>query len=386
MTFANRGLSPPYPDTMNAEADIQTIIDGEKRKILKVKSRRVLCLLVSVVAIVAIMGYSFTVGSSSLSAVDAYKILFNEVFNWLSGFFHLDLVDVFGDFPDNYEFIVTELRAPRVLVGALVGAMLAIGGCIMQSILKNPLATPYTLGVSSGACVGASLYFIFGISIFGGTVGLIGNTFLFSLIPVAVMMLAITRRSVTPVTLVLSGVAFSYVFSSANSIMQYFGSESAVTNVVFWTIGDLTSASMWMVPILVVSLIIYLAYGLIFGKDMDIMRMGDDTAASLGVNTRLVRSTALIISCLMTAICVSCAGPIGFVCLLAPHICRKLVGSDMRWLIPMSACAGAILLLVADMIAKTVVAPLMLPVGAITALIGAPVMVYMLYSRRGLSS
>lgn len=98
---------------MNAEADIQTIIDSERRKILKVKSRRVLCLLISVVAIVAIMGYSFTVGSSSLSAVDAYKILFNEVFNWLSGFFHLDLVDVFGEFPDNYQFIVTELRAPR---------------------------------------------------------------------------------------------------------------------------------------------------------------------------------------------------------------------------------------------------------------------------------
>lgn len=368
------------------EIEMQSVIEEERRKILLVKSRRVLYLVISAIAIMAIMGYSFTVGSSSLSAIDAYKILFNEAFNSLSTVFDFIPYNIFGEFPENYVFIVTELRAPRVLVGALIGALLAIGGCIMQSILKNPLATPYTLGVSSGACVGASLYYIFGISILGGAVGLIGNTFLFSLIPVAVMMLAITRRSVTPVTLVLSGVAFSYVFSSANSIMQYFGSESAVTNVVFWTIGDLTSAEMWMVLPLIVALAVYLIYGLVFGKDMDIMRMGDDTAASLGVNVKLVRSSALIISCLMTAISVACAGPIGFVCLLAPHICRRMVGSDMRWLIPMSACMGSMLLLVADMIAKTVVAPLMLPVGAITALIGAPVMVYMLYSRRGMSS
>lgn len=379
------GFAPTLPIPMT-EIEMQSVIEEERRKILLVKSRRILYLVISAIAIMAIMGYSFTVGSSSLSAIDAYKILFNEAFNSLSTVFDFIPYNIFGELPENYVFIVTELRAPRVLVGALIGALLAIGGCIMQSILKNPLATPYTLGVSSGACVGASLYYIFGISILGGAVGLIGNTFLFSLIPVAVMMLAITRRSVTPVTLVLSGVAFSYVFSSANSIMQYFGSESAVTNVVFWTIGDLTSAEMWMVLPLIVALAVYLIYGLVFGKDMDIMRMGDDTAASLGVNVKLVRSSALIISCLMTAISVACAGPIGFVCLLAPHICRRMVGSDMRWLIPMSACMGSMLLLVADMISKTVVAPLMLPVGAITALIGAPVMVYMLYSRRGMSS
>lgn len=350
-------------------------IEVEKRKILKMKARRVSYMAIMVVIIFVTMGYSFTVGSSSLTAIDAYKILINQLFP-----------GTFGPFPEGYEFIVLDLRAPRVLVGALIGAILAIGGCIMQSILKNPLATPYTLGVSSGACVGASLYYIFGISLFGGAVGLIGNTFLFSLIPVAVMMLAITHRSITAVTLVLSGVAFSYVFSSANSIMQYFGSESAVTNVVFWTIGDLSQSAMWMVPILGIALIIYLAYGFLFGKDMDIMRMGDDTAVSLGVNTKLVRGSALLVSCFMTALAVSCAGPIGFVCLLAPHICRRLVGSDMRWLMPMSACLGAMLLLVADMIAKTIVSPLILPVGAVTALLGAPLMVYMLYSRRGISS
>lgn len=365
---------------MTAEGRAEEI-EAQRRRILERKSRRVLFLVVMVAAIFAVMGYSFTVGSSSLSAVDAYKILFDQVF---PGTF----VD---DFPsqqvyDNYVFIVTELRAPRVLVAALVGAIFAIGGYITQSILKNPLATPYTLGVSSGACVGASLYYIMGISILGGTLGLMGNAFLFALLPVAVMMFAITRRTVTPVMLVLSGVAFSYIFSSMNSIMQYFGDDSAVANVVIWTIGDLTRADMWMVPMLGVGLLLYLLYILFFGKDMDIMRMGDDTASSLGVNVNLVRSTSMVAACLMTALSVACTGPIGFICLLAPHICRRLVGSDMRWLAPASACVGAMLMLAADMISKSLFAPVMLPVGAVTAIIGAPVMVYMLYSRRGLKA
>ena len=348
-------------------------IAEEQRKILKIKSSRILFLLIMAVAIIVTIGYSMTVGTSSLTATQAYEILLGQLFP--------------GHFPEydqKYEFIIMNLRAPRVLVGALVGAILAVGGCIMQSILKNPLATPYTLGVSAGAGVGACIYFVFGISIFGGTTGLITNAFFFAILPVAAMLLVMSRRVISSVTLVLSGVAFSYVFSSATSIMQYFGDDSAIAQVVFWTLGDLTSSDMWMVPILAASLIVYLIYSIYFGKDMDIMRMGDDTASSLGVNVNLVRGSALVIACLMTAICVACTGPIGFICLLAPHICRRLVGSDIRWLVPTSALLGSMLLLIADMISKTVIAPQILPVGAVTALIGAPIMIYMLYSRRGL--
>lgn len=350
-------------------------IQEERSKILRIKSRRMLFIAGMAVAIILVMGYSFTIGSSSLTASEAYKILLDQIFPGM-----------FGEFSDNHVFIVTELRAPRVLVAALVGGMLAVGGCIVQSLLKNPLATPYTLGVSAGACVGASLYFIFNITIIPGAFGLVTNTFLFSMIPVAIMLFAVSRRYVSSTTLILSGVAFSYIFSSLNSIMQYFGDESAVTNVVFWTIGDLSMADLAMVPVLVIALAGYLAFSQYFGKDLDIMRMGDDTAASLGVNVKGVRASALIVCCLMTAISVSCAGPIGFVCLIAPHVCRKMVGSEIRWLAPMSAGLGAMLLLVADMIAKTIAAPMMLPVGSVTALVGAPIMVYILYSKKGMSS
>ena len=356
-------------------SDRSSAIQEERDKILKIKSTRILFLVVMVVLIFVTMGYSFTVGTANLTPLESYEILLGQIFP-----------DWFPEYPDNYVFIMMNLRAPRVLVGALIGAILAIGGCLMQSILKNPLATPYTLGVSSGAAVGASIYFIFGISIFGGTTGLISNAFFFSLLPVAAMLFVLSRRVVSSVTLVLSGVAFSYVFSSVNSIMQYFGDDSAVAQVVFWTIGDLTSSDMWMVPVLGVALIIYLVYAEYVGKDLDIMRMGDDTASSLGVNVNVVRGSALLIACFMTALAVSCAGPIGFVCLLSPHICRKLVGSDIRWLVPTSACFGSMLLLISDMIAKTIIAPQMLPVGAITALIGAPIMVYMLYSKKGMKA
>ena len=360
---------------MTPDDQSEDTIAEQQSLILRMRSMRVMFLAVFLVLIIATVGYSMTVGTSTLTAKQAYEILLGQIFP-----------SHFPVYEERYVFIITELRAPRVLVGALIGAILAIGGCIMQSVLKNPLATPYTLGVSSGAGVGASVYYILGISLFGGTAGLITNAFFFSLLPVLAMLLVLTRRVVSPVALVLSGVAFSYVFSSASSIMQYFGDDSAVAQVVFWTLGDLTSSSMWMVPILTVALLVYLAYALLFGRDMDIMRMGDDTAASLGVNVSLLRGSALLMSCFMTAVCVACAGPIGFICLMSPHICRRLVGSDMRWLVPSSAMVGSMLLLVADMISKTVIAPQMLPVGAVTALIGAPIMIYMLYSRRGISA
>lgn len=350
-----------------------TVAESERSRILRMKSRRVMFLAAMAAAILLMMGYSFTVGTSSLSPSDAYRILLNQI-----------MPGRFGDFPEQYVFIVTQLRAPRVLVGCLAGAILAMGGCFMQSLMKNPLATPYTLGVSSSAATGATLYFIFGISVFGGTAGLMANAFVFALLPVLFMMLIMARRRIQPTTMILSGVAFSYVFSSINSISQYFGDDSAVANVVFWTIGDLTSSQLWMVLPLGVGVLMYLAYAIVFGKDMDIMRMGDDTAASLGVDVRSITVSALMMVCFVTAVTVACCGPIGFICLLAPHICRRLVGTDLRWLVPTSACFGAILLLVADLIAKTAIAPQMLPVGAITALLGAPVMVYLLYSKRAL--
>jgi len=269
-----------------------------------------------------------------------------------------------------------------VLMATFVGAILAIAGCLIQTIMKNPLATPYTLGVSGSAAFGASLSIIMGVSAAVGTLGTITNAFLFSLVPAGVILITSARRNVMPSTLILVGISISYIFAAATTIMQYFGAADAVKSALFWSVGDLNSASLWQVPYVLVMLIAVLAASAWLVKDINIMRMGDDTALSLGVNVKNVRIASILIACFSTAVVVSFTGAIGFVCLLAPHISRMLVGSDLKYLFPASAIMGALLLSSADVIAKDLINPVMLPVGAITALIGGPLLIYLLLTKK----
>lgn len=354
--------------------DYNGLVEEERKKILKIKSRRLTFLILSVIAIIVIAGYSFTVGSSSLTALEAYKIIFNQIF---PGIFDVD---------DTYVFVVTEIRAPRVLGALFIGMVLAIGGCLIQSILKNPLATPYTLGISAGAGFGVNLLYIFGYSIVSGTLGLIANAFIFSMIPAIIMIVAVVVKKMSPLVMVLTGIAISYLFSALNMLSQYFGSSTNVKDVVMWSIGDLSSICIWQIPYIIVAFFIIFIYSMLAGKNLDIMRMGDDSAKSLGINTRRIRSMTVIITCVVTAVVVTFAGPIGFICILSPQISRRIIGNNIRWLVPTSAIVGAVLLLFADILAKTLMSPIMLPVGALTAVIGAPVLVYMLFSKRGVIS
>lgn len=348
---------------------------SERGKIRFLRTKRVAFVSVGLIAIFFIAAYSFTIGQSSLQPLDAYKILINYFFPGT----------INETFSDAYIFIVSELRAPRVTVAALTGAVLAIGGCLLQSILRNPLATPYTLGVSSGGGLGASLYFVFGISLFPGVFGLILNSLMIAMVPAVIMLVAMTKKMISPTTMILAGVSISYIFTAISTILQYFADNTNLASVMMWSVGDLNFASLWMVPYLATILLAYLIFTAFVCKDMDIMRMGDDTAASLGVNVKLVRGLTVFAVCLMTAVAVSFVGPIGFVCLLAPHISRKVVGNGIKWLMPASAVVGAIILLIADIISKGFPIALPLPVGAVTALIGAPVLVYMLFSKKGVS-
>lgn len=353
------------------DTNYNTLIKSERDKILKIKSQRVLFIVIAIIAIIIVMGYSFTVGSSSLTALEAYKILINQIF---PGTFVVN---------EKYIFIVVEIRAPRVLGALFIGMILAIGGCLIQSILKNPLATPYTLGISAGASFGVNLYYIFGITIISETIGVITNAFIFSVLPAIIMIFAMIVKKMSPLIMVLMGIALSYLFSALNMISQYFGDSTSVKDVVLWTIGDLSSISMWHIPIIIVAFVIIIVFGMLVGKDMDIMKMGDDSAKSLGINIKFIRMSTIILTCLTTAIVVSFAGPIGFICLLSPQISRRIIGNDMRWLIPTSAIVGGMLLLVSDILAKTILDPILLPVGAITAVIGAPVLIYMLFTKKG---
>ncbi len=345
---------------------------GDEREVLaKLLVKRMAFIITIVVLAIALIGFSITLGSSNITPLEAYKAIINSVFP--------------GTFPEISQKtmnIVTVVRAPRVLMATFGGAALALGGCITQSLLKNPLATPYTLGVSSGAGFGAALVILFGFGLTGTFIDAIASAFIFSLIPIIVVILASRRRNMTPMTIILCGVAMSYVFSACNTIFQFFGEASAVKSVVFWMVGDLNEILLWNIPYVAIPFIVIFVIVMFLSKDLNIMRMGDDTATSLGVNVRLMRTVGLLLSCLMTAIVVSFTGCIGFVCLLAPQISKIFVGNDLMYLLPASAALGACLLSVADIVAKTIYAPIMLPVGAVTALIGGPVLVILLLNSR----
>lgn len=340
--------------------------DADRESIRKVHIKQVLYILAVALMMVLLSAYSVTISSTTITPLQVYETLINQI---IPGLF---------DVPSRTQEIIMRAYVPRVLMAVIVGSIFAIGGCIVQTILKNPLATPYTLGVSSSAAFGAGLSIILGISTVAGVFGTITNAFIFSLIPAAIILIASARRNMMATTMILVGISLSYLFSAANTIMQYFGNADAVKQAMFWAVGDLNSAMLSQIPYVLVTLIITIIIAAWLMKDIDIMRMGDHTAASLGVNVKRTRTLSIVLACFSTAVAVSFVGAIGFICLLAPQISRIFVGNNLRYLLPASMFTGALLLVIADIIAKDLINPIMLPVGAITALVGAPILIYLL--------
>lgn len=351
------------------EADLT---DVDRQSVRKLEKKGVLYIVVVAVVTLAVAMYSITFNSSGVTIGEVYGTLVNQLF---PGTF---------DIPEKTQFIVMKVYAPRVMMAIIVGAILALCGCITQTILKNPLATPYTLGVSASASFGAGLAIIAGFTTIAGSMGLVLNAFIFSLIPATVILLIAARKNIMTTTMILIGISISYMFSAANTLMQYFGNADAVKTAMFWSVGDLNAAMLSQIPYVLVTLIATAILALFLLKDIDIMRMGDDTAASLGVNVRFVRTGSIILACFATAAAVSFVGAIGFICLLGPQISRMIIGGNLKYLLPASAVTGALLLTLADLAAKSVVAPVILPVGAITALVGSPVLIYLLVKNKNM--
>ncbi len=333
-------------------------------------ARRVLFIIGSAALMVFLFLYSLTIGAADISISEVYKAVVNRY-----------LPDLF-EVTDRVDMIIWNLRMPRVMIALLAGAVLGMAGCVTQAILKNPLATPYTLGVSAAAGFGAAVALIVGAGVLTGTLLVIGNAFLFAMIPAVVIILASRRRGVTPETLILCGVAMAYIFGASNTLLQFFAEDDALRLSVFWLVGDLTRASMWQVPYITGALFIFLAISMYYAKDMNIIKMGDDDAKGMGVDVERVKLIMVVSACLATATVICFTGAIGFICLLAPHISRLFIGGDERYLIPASGLFGACLLLSADIIAKVALAPVLLPVGAITALLGGPMLIYLLLRRK----
>ena len=285
--------------------------------------------------------------------------------------------------------VIWNIRLPRIIAGIVAGAGLAVAGCVMQTCLRNPLASPSTLGISSAAAFGANLAIVF----FGaGTIHsnthdavFISNpysvtvfAFAFSLLAMVLILLLARMRGFSPESVVLAGVAFGSLFSAASTLVQYFAEDVQVAAMVFWTFGDLGRISWQEVGILSALIVGVFIYFQFHRWDYNALDSGEDAAKGLGVHVEQIRFRSMLAASLITAVAVSFMGIIGFIGLIAPQMMRRVLGVDHRFLIPASAVIGAALLLFSDTLARTMISPVVLPVGAITSFFGAPLFLFLL--------
>lgn len=281
--------------------------------------------------------------------------------------------------------VVTHLRLPRIAMAILGGAALGLAGTVMQGVTRNPLVSPYTLGISAAAAFGASLAIISGLGeIATGHWVIVASAFACALLCAVIVFGAGLRTGTSPETVILTGIALMYLFMAGTATIQFLASEEQLASVVHWTFGSLTRAGWPAVAAL--ALVSLVAWPLLQGHAWSLNAIasgGDDFARSLGVHVERVRFVTCILAVLLTAAVISFTGVIGFVGLVAPHMARMIIGGDHRLLLPCSAVVGAWLLLAADAAGRLVVAPTVLPVGITVAYLGVPVFLHLVMRSRG---
>ena len=284
--------------------------------------------------------------------------------------------------------IIWNVRLPRVCTALVIGAGLAVAGCVMQNVLRNPMASASTLGVSQGACFGAATAIVFldgGIQV-GNTVA---NFTVTSIPTVSIMafaggmtttvvILALSRgRRSSPATMVLAGVALSSIFSGMTTLIQYFADDVQTASLVYWTFGSLNKATWQQIGIMTLVTVVSFVYFYYHRLKFNALEAGVATAKSLGVPVDRLTVVSMILCALVSSASVAFAGSIGFIGLIAPHIMRKFVGNDYRFLLPGSALGGAALMLLADVASRIILPPVVLPIGALTSFMGGPMFLYL---------
>ncbi len=326
--------------------------------------------LIPLLFFIVIMAVS--TGSASIPPSEVFSAILKK---FLPSYFYCN---------ERHYLIVWELRMPVILMGLLVGIALGTAGTVMQTILNNPLASPYTLGLSGGAGFGAALAIAFGIGIpYVGYSFLIAvNAFFFSLLVCLLIYLISRLKGATSATMVLTGIALMYLFSSLVSLTQYFVSDQVLQEIVFWLFGSLSKATwagvytVFAVVLVVCPLITMNAWKL------TALRLGDKSAEGLGIDVKKLRLRLMVYISLLTGVAVCFTGVIGFIGLVSPHMARMIVGEDHRYLLPGSCLIGAILLISSNTVGKIIIAPFILPVGIVTSFIGVPFFLYLILSKR----
>jgi len=351
-------------------ADCEDQADSGVEKYQRYIGRKFVFLLITGCLLVALTMYSVAVGAVDIPLDDV-------------------LATVFLGEEGLYKTIIWNIRLPRVLTGIVAGAALAMAGAVMQCVLRNPLASPFTLGLSQAAAFGASIGIVVlgaGVMQSSSTSGVIVSNpyivttcaFLGALIGTGIIVALSALTRVSPEAMVLAGVAIGSMFGAGITAIQYFADSVQLSSIVFWTFGDLGKTT-WtyggIITLVTVPIMLYFLYN---RWNYNAMEAGEETAKGLGVNVKQMRMVGMVLSSLLAAVVVAFMGIIGFVGLLAPHIVRRLIGSDYRFLIPGSALVGGLILMGSDTVARTLIAPLVLPVGVLTSFLGGPLFIYLL--------
>lgn len=343
-------------------------VPEEYRRYILAKAAFVAALAVALTACLAV---SISLGAADIPLADVLKAL--------AGL----------EVSKRFQVIVWSIRLPQALASMVAGAGLAVAGAAMQSILRNPLGSPFTLGISHAAAFGAA----FAVMILdsglmtSSTVGAVTidsplvttlSAFGFSLAAAAAIVAVSRVRGATPEVMVLTGVALGALFTAGTMFLQYFADDVQLAAMVFWTFGDTARASWTELGVMSAVTLASTAFFLLNGWNYNAIDAGDETAKGLGVRVDRVRMTGMILASLLTAVTIAFLGVIGFVGLVVPHMVRRIIGSDHRFLLPACVVLGGLLLLVSDTVARLVLAPHVLPVSVLTAFMGAPVFIWLI--------
>ncbi len=344
---------------------------------LRMQWKRLMLLLglVLVAFLAAVAGIAF--GAVDLPFIETLQIVVNDIFLHAFG-------DIGADTGD--DVIVTTLRMPRIVLCLLTGASLGMAGAIMQGLLRNPLVSPFTLGVSTAAAFGAAMAIVFGTSILGTayyasfsflgqyiTVDTILKTiaaFGFGVLSIIIVLQIARKTNISRSTLILSGVIVSYIFQSGLMLAKFLSDDAQLRDITMWMMGGFTGTTWGMILIVLPIVVVCGIYLEKLAVDINALSSGDDVASNLGVDVKKLRNRGLFISTLIASVCIAFTGTIGFVGLMAPHLCRMIIGNDHRYLVPASALLGAIILVISDLFARLVMRPAEIPVGVIMYVIG----------------
>jgi len=352
-------------DTGTAEDD--ELFNSTVHEYSRLRKLKYVFIIACLIFILAAISISVTIGSYDIGFFKVYELIIEHIM---------------GTVPaedSTADYVVWELRLPRIIIAIFGGAALAVAGAVMQSVLKNPLADSYTTGVASGAGFGAVIAMTFGIVI-GAMSSVVVLAFIFALIPIGII-IGISRFSnSSPTTLIMAGMGTMYIFNALTTVVMLYADPQALKEMYAWQVGSLGLAQWDYVPMVVIMSTIGVFISCLMGGKLNVLATGDESAKALGIDTDRMRLLLLLLTGVLAAGIVSFIGLVGFVGLVAPHICRMFIGADNKFLIPASAIFGSVLMLVADQIGMVLLAT-PLPVGVVMAFFGGPLFIWLILRR-----